>query len=172
MLTRAGSDVVLPYKLARQNGRWQGRLALAGFERVRELVSAASEDVAVEVALDFCRDDEGRCRVQGRAAVSTAVECGRCLKPQPCRVDVAIDLCVVGTEEQASAVSAAVDPYVLSGEEVRITDLVEDDLILGLPNQVCTQGDDCPNRPPYTYGEADGEAGAKERNNPLRRLPS
>ncbi len=166
MLIQPGSDVVSPYKLARQDGRWQGRLALADFERMGSLVGSVPTAV-VAVSLDFRRDDEGRCRVSGRVTTEAMVECGRCLLPQPCTVSVAIDVCVVG-EEQASTLPDTLEPYVLDGDEVRIRDLVEDDLILGIPHEVCRDGDSCPNRPRFEYGDPEGNSGGS--NNPFASL--
>ncbi len=169
MLAPARSDVVLPYKLARQAGSWRGRVALDQFERLGALVTGAATAV-VDVDLGFRRDEEGRTRADGRVTVTASVECGRCLLPQPCLIDVTIQLCIVATDAEAAKLGGQVDPFVLDGEEVRIKDLVEDDLILGVPQQVCSRGDDCPDRPRYTYGDASADGGAETRNNPFASL--
>jgi uncharacterized metal-binding protein YceD (DUF177 family) len=168
MSTQPRADLVLPYKLARQQGRWQGSVALEKFERLPALVVGAGGST-VDVVLGFRRDEEGRCRVDGSARVSVGLECGRCLLPQPCTVAVTIALCVVGSDADAAALDLAFDPYVLEGEEVCVSDLIEDDLILGLPHRVCPDEDHCPHRPPLGYG-APTEAGAETRNNPFAAL--
>ena len=169
MSTRVGADVVLPYKLARQAGSWRGTIAIDEFLRFGELVSGADGPVAVELA--FRLDEEGRCRMHGRASVRVHVACGRCLQPQARVLDVPVDLCVVASETSAAELTRELEPFVLDGDEARVADLVEDDLILALPHEVCAEPQTCPNRPPLEYGEgADGERAKDERANPFAAL--
>jgi len=169
MSTRAGADVVLPYKLARQAGGWRGTIAIDEFLRFGELISGADGPVAVELA--FRLDEEGRCRMQGRATVRVRIECGRCLLPQARAIDAPLDLCVVASDTSASELVSELEPYVLDGDEVRVADLVEDDLILALPHQVCDEPQTCPNRPALEYGEgAETEQASGERANPFAAL--
>ena len=169
MSIRAGSDVVLPYKLARQAGGFRGTIAVDQFLRLGELVSGADGPVAIELA--FRLDEEGRCRVHGRATVRVGIECGRCLQPQSRSLDVPLDLCIVASESSASSLAGDLEPFVLDGDEVRVTDLIEDDLILALPHQVCDEPHTCPNRPALEYGDADeAEQARSERTNPFAAL--
>jgi uncharacterized metal-binding protein YceD (DUF177 family) len=55
------------------------------------------------------------------------------------------------------------EPFVLEEEEVAIIDLVEDDLLLALPLQVCLAYADCPNRPELDFPVA-ARAKADETN--------
>ncbi len=63
----------------------------------------------------------------------------------------AIDLCVVTTDAQAAEVADEFDTFVLTDDEVSIVELVEDDLLLALPAQVCKAYDACPNRPDLSF---------------------
>ena len=169
MSTRAGADVVLPYKLARQAGGWRGAIAIDEFLRFGELVSRADGPVTVE--LEFRLDEEGRCRLQGRAVVRVDIECGRCLLPQARTLEVPLDLCVVGSDTSASELASDLEPFVLDGDEVRVADLVEDDLILALPHEVCDEPRTCPNRPALEYGEVGDEGQPSgERASPFAAL--
>jgi len=169
MSTRVGADVVLPYKLARQAGGWRGSIAIDEFLRFGELVSGADGPVAVDLA--FRLDEEGRCRVHGHATVRVSIECGRCLQPQARALDVSLDLCVVGSDTSASELAGDLEPFVLDGDEITVPDLIEDDLILALPHQVCDEQETCPNRPPLEYGEPDSAEGAgAERKSPFAAL--
>lgn len=150
----ARTDLVQPFKLARQNGRWQGQVALVALQRFAALVGD-THDCVVDVDLAFSRDADRHCRVAGRALVDVQVECGRCLLPQPVALDVGIDLCVVTTDAEAADLMGAADTFVLAGEEVSVADLIEDDLILGLPSRVCERRDECPNKPVLEYGATD-----------------
>jgi DUF177 domain-containing protein len=169
MSTRAGADVVLPYKLARQAGGWRGTIAIDEFLRFGELISGADGPVTVDLA--FRLDEEGRCRMQGHATVRVRIECGRCLLPQSRALDVPLDLCVVASDTSAAELGSGLEPYVLDGDEARVADLVEDDLILALPHQVCDEPLTCPNRPALEYGEVDAaEQTSGEPKNPFAAL--
>jgi uncharacterized protein len=138
--------------LARKGGQFSGEIPLAAFPRLKSLVLG---DGSVAVELGFTRDDEGRSRVRGRAVFAPTLLCQRCLEPVVRDLDVAIDLCVVRSEEQAAELAEQFDTFVLSDDDVSIVDLVEDDLLLGLPSQVCKAYDACPNRPELHFPAGD-----------------
>jgi uncharacterized protein len=148
MSTQARTDVVSPYELARTRGQFSGEIAVAAFPRLRSLVLG---DGSVSVDLEFTRDDDGRCRVEGPVAVTVRLECQRCLEGVPRSLQVAVSLCVVRSDEQAADIGEDIEPFVLPDDEVSIVDLIEDDLLLALPSQVCVAYEECPNRPELSY---------------------
>src|SRR5678815_2480170 len=99
MSIQACTDAVSPYELARKGGQFSGEIPLAAFPRLRTLVLGEG---SVAIELGFARDDEGRSRVRGRVALAPTLQCQRCLEPVVRGLDVAIDLCVVRSEEQAA----------------------------------------------------------------------
>ena len=56
-----------------------------------------------------------------------------------------------------------------SGEDIAVAELIEDDLILALPNQVCEAYDACPRRPDLRYPTDAGEA-PEQKPNPFAAL--
>lgn len=163
MSTLARTDAVSPHELARKRGLFTGEIPVAAFPRLGSLVLGGG---VVSVSLTFRHDDEGRCRVEGVSRVALQLQCQRCLAPVQHALNVAIDLCVVASDAQADALGDELEPFVLEEEEVAIVDLVEDDLLLGLPNQVCVAYADCPNRPELSYPTAPG---AKKDTTEVRR---
>lgn len=155
MPTQARTDAVSPHELARKRGLFTGEIPIAAFPRLGSLVLGGGD---VAISLVFRHDDEGRCRVQGDSKVTLDLQCQRCLAPVQHSLNVQIDLCVVASDAQADALADELEPFVLEEEEVAIVDLVEDDLLLALPIQVCPAYADCPNRPELEYPVA---AGAK-----------
>jgi uncharacterized protein len=167
MSARVRADVVLPFKLARQGAPWRGRLPLAAFSRLGRLVTDAG--AAVDVELDFFVDDDGRTRMVGRASTRLGIECGRCLLPQVRDYVVPLDLCIVASDDAAAALVGGVEPFVLETEETTVVDLLEDDMLLALPGQVCELPETCPNRPPLDY-PGDGEARTEPGRSPFAAL--
>jgi uncharacterized protein len=164
MSTQARMDAVSPHELARKRGHFSGEVAIAAFPRLRSLVLG---DGVVSVDLKFTSDDKGRSVVQGPVAVTLTLECQRCLEPVTRRVEIAVNLCLVGSDAQAADVADESEAFVLSDDEISIAELIEDDLLLALPSQVCVAYDECPNRPALSYpaeGTSGGEAAPKRPN--------
>jgi uncharacterized protein len=166
MSNQARTDAVSPHELARKRGLFTGEIPIAAFPRLSPLVLT---DTTVSVSLAFMRDDEGRTRVEGRATLVPTLQCQRCLEPVERALSVPIDLCVVTTDAQAAEIAGELEAFVLTEDDVSIVDLVEDDLLLALPIQVCEAYEECPRRPDLTY-PADDEKGANETD-PARPNP-
>lgn len=167
MSTQARTDAVSPHELARTRGQFVGEIALNAFPRLRALVLG---DGVVSVDLRFAHDEKGRCVVEGPVAVTLMLECQRCLEPVERDMHVSLQLCLVGTDAQAADIEPEFEPFVLGDDEVSIVDLIEDDLLLALPNQVCVAFDACPKRPALFYpadGMPAGDDAAAERQNPF-----
>ena len=55
---------------------------------------------------------------------------------------------------------------IIAGSEFDAVHLIEDELLLSLPNQVCTDPT-CPERPERQFGDADDGEGAANQDNPF-----
>lgn len=148
MSTQACTDAVSPHELARKHGRFTDEISITAFPRVGAFVLG---DGSVSVDLNFARDEQSRSRVRGSVRMRVALQCQRCLAPVERTLDVQIDICVVASDAQASELADELEPFVLDEETVSIVDLIEDDLLLALPIQVCAAYEDCPNRPQLSF---------------------
>jgi uncharacterized protein len=120
-------------------------------------------DPSVEVDLRFLRDEEKRALVTGRITADLQLQCQRCLEPLRFPVELDLRLAVVETDAEARLLPDDVDPLLVEGGSLSLADLVEDELILALP-QVPMHGlDVCP-----AADMAAGEtASAEERESPF-----
>ncbi len=160
-------DAVSPHELARKRGHFSGEVAIAAFPRLRSLVLG---DGVVFVNLKFTSDDKGRSVVQGPVAVTVTLECQRCLQPVTRQVEITVNLCLVASDAQAGDFAEETEAFVLSDDEISIVELIEDDLLLALPSQVCVEYDECPNKPALSYpaqGSTSGDGAAPKRPNPF-----
>jgi len=167
MSTQARTDAVSPHELARKGGQFTGEIPFDAFQRLESLVGGRG---VVEIALQFEQDDRGRSRVYGRASTAVTMDCQRCLEPVERRIDADIDFRVVASEVEASEAANDFEAFVWAGEELSVVELIEDDLILALPNQVCEAYDGCPNRPDLRYPREAGDADETQRANPFAAL--
>jgi uncharacterized protein len=154
MSTQARTDAVSPHELARKGGQFTGEIPFVAFTRLKSLVTHGD---TVSVALQFEQDDHGRSRVHGRAATTVALDCQRCLEPVERRIVAEIDFRVVASDDDAREIADGTDTFVWSGEDIGVAELIEDDLILALPHQVCDAYDACPNRPDLRYPDTGAE---------------
>ena len=167
MSTQARTDAVYPHELARKHGRFTGEISIAAFPRLGAFVLG---DGCASVDLNFARDDESRSRVRGSVRVLLELQCQRCLLPVERTLDVQIDICVVASDAQAYELANEIEPFVLDEESISIVELIEDDLLLALPSQVCVAYEDCPNRPQLSFPRAsapDKEVTKQARPNPF-----
>jgi len=98
----------------------------------------------VEVQLGVECDDQRWVILQGRVRASLRLECQRCLGRVAFPVDIGFRLAVVATLAQAESLPDGLDPLLLAdGEPLRLADMVEDELLLALPQVPMHEPGDC-----------------------------
>ena len=135
-------------RLAREGGRWDGTVKVAAFERLREVLSLGPDEpnpdsLDVSATLDFALDEEGRPRVQGTCKVVAPIRCSRCAETVEVAVESRLDFRIVPNDAQAAGLMPTLDAVVSGVSSVPLTALVEDDLLLSLPETGCADGATC-----------------------------
>jgi uncharacterized protein len=154
-------DAISPHELARAGGRYVGEVAITAFPRLSGLVAGAG---AIAIALEFRRDERARSVVEGSVRMPLTLECQRCRESVARVIDVPVRLCVAESEAQAAEWIDEMDAFVLPDEDVSIVELIEDDLLLALPSQVCQAYEECPRRPELSYPAAGGDVSSEAVN--------
>ena len=155
-------DERLPYlELARQGARVERRVPAEAFARL-DAVAPGSGELRAELV--FSLDDERQPWVTGAAAVLVNATCQRCLERFDRALEVEFALCIVRDGELASELAERADVLVADGDAVTVADVVEDELILRVPERLC-RGEPCPQAPPLE-SPAEG-APAPARENPF-----
>ena len=126
----------------RSGGTWRGTLPLAAFERLAATVARGGD---VEVAVRFKPDDLARARVRGACGLHAEVVCARCGSEVDVFIDAAVDFRLVASEAQAQALMPELETVVAAEDRVSVVALVEDDLLLSLPEAGCDDRDRCEN---------------------------
>jgi uncharacterized protein len=130
-------DESLPYlDLARQKARISRQIRLEHLPRLAEL-SAAGSDAALNVTLTFRFDPEGQVRVFAEVTGTLVVDCTGCA--ESCEFALALNFeCVVAeSEAQAEDFSHTDDVVVADGSEIAVETIVEDEILLSLPERLC-----------------------------------
>ena len=145
--------------------------SLPRFEQACGSLDTVSADLA------FGLDDQGRALVKGRVVAEAALGCHRCEAVLPKRIDATFTALIAFSEEQADAwdsVAPGIDVVVVESPNVNVVELVEDELLLALPDRVCND-DNCPHMPSMWYAgdgkPTDDEAVAERGVDDTRRFP-
>lgn len=119
-----------PFRLASQGAKFKGSISLAELPRLREVLSDV-QGVA-EVMLEIGKEDK---RVYIRGKITTAVElvCQRCGEPVVYDINLDLKLSPVSMDAQAANIPSDYEPWVTDDKPVLVTELVEEELLLGLP---------------------------------------
>ncbi|MEE4659337.1 MAG: YceD family protein [Halieaceae bacterium] len=119
----------------------EGRVPLSSLSRLAEAL--ASPEGYANVDCRFSRDEENRSIVDVDVEATVQVTCQRCLQNMPLRLDVQGRVAVVGDDEAAKQLPAALEPWVVGSETASLWHLVEDELMLALPVVAYHDSEDC-----------------------------
>ncbi|MCR9261353.1 MAG: YceD family protein [Pseudomonadaceae bacterium] len=143
-------------------------LAKAGSKIAREVpaqsclrLAAECKSVqSVKTELAFGWDKKSRIAVSGQAEADVELHCQLCIEPVTRHLQASVEGVLARSEIEAQAWKEEddqLDIIVVSGPGLDILELIEDELLLRLPSQVCVDRL-CANRPALSYGEDEGPA--------------
>ena len=164
MLSVPAVDV---FALARRGGSWQRTMAGSAFSRLAQEAEVAD----VEVDLQFALDDDGRPHATGMCRFVATVCCRRCLRDEPVEVASCIDFRVVASDVELQALMPEVDAVVSDGP-MPIAELIEDDLLMSLPEIACKERETCPYAPTTSVSDNAADRDDEDRQLPFEALAS
>jgi uncharacterized protein len=104
----------------------------------------------VRAHLSFGPDDEGCIQIEGTLTASVFVDCQRCLEAVPLELSTDFAVVAVMNEADAARLGARGDVLELGTREPTVAEVIEDELILALPQRPCTRRN-CDKAPPLAY---------------------
>lgn len=131
-----------PRKFAQQGVEISGDVSLEALERLQLLLASRdsvdkgngkSSKSQISANLIFGIDEQGIRNVTGLVNANLEMVCQRCLDAATQVLAVSINLGIVWSDEQAANLSKAWDPWILDEGQTDIYQMIEDELILGLP---------------------------------------
>jgi uncharacterized protein len=125
--------VIDGFEFASAGATQRGILPVREFPRLRDLLASDAGDITYEV--EGMRDARGRPSLRLEVRGVLQLRCQRCLGAMPFAVEAGTLLVLAATQAEMDA--EPVDPdspdRILAGKEMRVRDMVEDELILALP---------------------------------------
>jgi len=130
-----------PIRLAETGQAFSGRLPIKHLHRLKSLVVSQTGDV--EIKLQFGVDEIGIRYLQGHMATSLQLECQRCMEPMELQLDKDMLIAFVKSSVEAEELPDNYDPQVVEQTPIALVDLIEDELILSLPQVPMHKREDC-----------------------------
>lgn len=164
-------DFLDPWRAAEQGKHFEGAIALSLLPRLSGLLVSAEGEARFE--LEFFRDEKRRSCVRGKVAARLKLRCQRCLEAVEYEVESRLLLGLVQGLDEAERLPDEYDPLMVENDRFQPADLVEDELILGLPQvPMHTPPDACGDQAARLASEqaSSDEPGAENPDNPFRVL--
>jgi uncharacterized protein len=120
-------------EFARTGGRLQGEWPLADFPRLRDVLQGNAGSLRYE--LRGVPQEQGRPALKLRLEGTLQLTCQRCLGALefPFRIETALLLAATQSEIDAEPVAAEGPERIVTGREMPVHDLIEDELLLAIP---------------------------------------
>lgn len=122
-------DALTPFE---QGSVREGKLELAGMNRLAPLLLETEGTAAIRLAFFF--DDERRRVIEGWIRADLVVMCQRCLDAMDLPLESTFRVGVVDTEAMSEQLPASLEPMVAGKRDLSIQGLLEDELIMSLPD--------------------------------------
>ena len=120
-----------PRKFAQQGVVLSGQFAVSELLRLSPLLATDKGEMYAD--LSFGVDDQGVRYLSGQVSGQVSMVCQRCLEAAPQDLAVAIDLGLAWSDEDAQRLPKSWDPWIVGEGAVDLYQVLEDELILGLP---------------------------------------
>jgi uncharacterized protein len=185
-MSKALPERIYPLRLAHHGESLAGSVLCARMPRLAELLHEGRGRVDFE--LRFGYDDGaangGQACVLGRIDARLEVICQRCLEPMDILVGRDVRLAVLREDAEVASLDAAFEPLLIGDEPIALSGLLEDELILAMPDFSRHPSGEC-EMPPGADTVHDSEvigaagegphrdtAGKSGKDNPFRVLES
>ncbi len=131
-MSKALPEQLYPLRLARHGESLAASVGVEQMPRLAEMLLEGSG--RADFALRFGHDDGGQACVLGRIDAKLVVLCQRCLEPMNIEVERVVRLALVRDDAEAAQADAGYDPLLVGDRPISLSGLLEDELILAMPN--------------------------------------
>ncbi|MCU7960601.1 MAG: DUF177 domain-containing protein [gamma proteobacterium symbiont of Bathyaustriella thionipta] len=111
------------------------------FSRLRNVLVSDAGSVAVD--LDFSVGVKRRPWIQGQLQTEVMLVCQRCMRPFLYSLQLDLSLLVVETEAEYDLLPEDVDPILADDSRLNLSQMLEDEMLLALPQVAMHEPDDC-----------------------------
>lgn len=130
-----------PFRLVEARAELSGSVPLKQLRRLGSLLADDSGQISVVLSFDI--DELGVPFVSGQIKTDLALVCQRCLERYDFSVDLEISLAWIRSEKEAESLPLRYEPYLVETSPLNLNDVIEDELLLALPQIPMHDESDC-----------------------------
>ncbi|PVV13401.1 MAG: hypothetical protein B6D77_04485 [gamma proteobacterium symbiont of Ctena orbiculata] len=161
-------DRLDPWRFADLGKEIGGELPLEAFSRLSACLLEPVGNVSFK--LTFGRDQERRAVLSGWIKAELALQCQRCLEEVNLPIDTHLSVVFVQGLDEAGMLPEKLDPCLVEDDQVAFRDLLEDELLLVLPQVAMHDPGACKAPVSGVAEEAPIDSSKQERVNPFSAL--
>jgi uncharacterized protein len=131
-----------PFRLAEARRLLEGEIPLEQMKRLLPLL--AGTEGAVHLSLEFGVDTMGLATMRGTAQANLELLCQRCLEAMAWPMELQLALAFIRPDVDEAGIPGPYEPYVVESVPLRLSDMIEDEIILALPSIPRHEPAECP----------------------------
>jgi uncharacterized protein len=124
-------NLIDPLLFAERRSILAGALKISVLKRLSDMVVNVDSDINVEV--QFAKQGK-RAVVFGRIQSVLELECQSCLQALAWPIELTFKLAVVSSLQEADKLEIDCEPLLLDGEKVSLNEMIEDEILLAIPD--------------------------------------
>jgi DUF177 domain-containing protein len=124
-------DLIDPMLFAERRSALSGVIKIASLERLADFIVSDDGDIKVEVL--FAKHGK-QAVIAGSLKTSLSLECQSCLQGMSWPLDLSFKLGIVSSLQEADQLKIDCEPLIFNGEKVSLNELIEDEILLALPD--------------------------------------
>ncbi|MBL8296952.1 MAG: DUF177 domain-containing protein [Rhodanobacteraceae bacterium] len=158
-------EIVDAWRMVSARRSFNGRLPVARLTRLTDALAAPDGTVTYDI--EFGRDELGQAYLALQAQVELVLTCQRTLElfAMPVAIDTRLGL--MTREEDEAGLPPGYEPLLLDSAEIRLAEVIEDELLLALPLIPVKPGLE---ESDFTWSTDPAQAEAPQRPNPFAAL--
>lgn len=125
-------SLIDPILLAERRSVVSGAIEIAELPRLKDLLFGSPSGL-VNIVLNFGKEGK-RPVVEGHAQATPVLACQTCMEALPWPLDVHFRLGVITTLDEVDGLEIDCEPLLYQGEKLVFNDLIEDELLLAIPD--------------------------------------
>jgi uncharacterized protein len=134
-------DYLDPWRSADQGNKFSGAFKLDELSELKKCLSNA--DGEAEFHFEFLRDSKRRACLHGQVNATLHLICQRCLEKLILPIDTSVSIAFVEGLDEAEQLPDELDPELVSEGNISLKKIVEDELLLALPQAPMHSIDEC-----------------------------
>ena len=136
-------QLVDPFRQASLGAEYCGDLPFHKMPRLQALLTEDCEG-SVSYRLRFSQPRSRQFRLEGEVGAVVSLPCQRCFRPSTHEIGGEFRFALLETEDEIDSLTETWEPLVLGEARINLTELLEDELLLGLPGVALHENpDDC-----------------------------